>query len=132
MFSRICRFSVFIDRVLFLVSDIYPVLMALNIMKSFNLNKWIICFTFSRERASSSRRLFTAALHSCLLIFSDFSLVFLPSNFLTFAGLHENNEELQAQMLNKGLEEGRTLLMNQAHNNSLAAEFEAMSENEVR
>ena len=34
-------------------------------------------------------------------------------------------------MLNKGLEEGRTLLMNQAHNNSLAAEFEAMSENEV-
>jgi len=45
---------------------------------------------------------------------------------------HENNEELQAQMLNKGLEEGRTLLMNQAHNNSLAAEFEAMSENEVR
>jgi len=46
--------------------------------------------------------------------------------------LHENNEELQAQMLNKGLEEGRTLLMNQAHNNSLAAEFEAMSENEMR
>lgn len=45
---------------------------------------------------------------------------------------HENNEELQAQMLNKGLEEGRTLLMNQAHNNSLAAEFEAMSENEMR
>ena len=35
-------------------------------------------------------------------------------------------------MLNKGLEEGRTLLMNQAHNNSLAAEFEAMSENEMR
>jgi hypothetical protein len=57
---------------------------------------------------------------------------FLPPNFLTFAGLHENNEELQAQMLNKGLEEGRTLLMNQAHNNSLAAEFKAMSENEVR
>jgi len=45
--------------------------------------------------------------------------------------LRENNEELQAQMLNKGLEEGRTLLMNQAHNNSLAAEFEAMSENET-
>eukprot|EP00092_Neocalanus_flemingeri_P095404 GFUD01121385.1.p1 GENE.GFUD01121385.1~~GFUD01121385.1.p1 ORF type:complete len:416 (+),score=139.83 GFUD01121385.1:290-1537(+) len=45
---------------------------------------------------------------------------------------HENNEELQAQMLNKGLEEGRTLLLNQAHNNSLAAEFEAMSENEMR
>jgi len=44
----------------------------------------------------------------------------------------ENNEELQAQMLNKGLEEGRTLLANPAHTNSLAAEFEAMSENEMR
>ena len=125
-FQRSCRVSVFIDLVLFLVSDIFPVLMALNIMKSLNLNKWIICFTFSRER-----ELPPAALHSCLLIFSDFSFIFLPSHFLTFAGLHENNEELQAQMLNKGLEEGRTLLMNQAHNNSLAAEFEAMSENEV-
>jgi len=41
-----------------------------------------------------------------------------------------DNEELQAQMLNKGLEEGRTLLSNPQHNNSLAAEFEAMSENE--
>ena len=35
-------------------------------------------------------------------------------------------------MLNKGLEEGRTLLSNPQHTNSLAAEFEAMSENEVR
>jgi len=43
-----------------------------------------------------------------------------------------DNEELQAQMLNKGLEEGRTLLSNPQHNNSLAAEFEAMSENEMR
>lgn len=43
----------------------------------------------------------------------------------------ENNEELQAQMLNKGLEEGMNLLNNQP-NNSLAAEFEAMSENEMR
>ena len=33
--------------------------------------------------------------------------------------------------MSKSLEEGRTLL-NQANNNSLAAEFEAMSENEVR
>jgi hypothetical protein len=49
-----------------------------------------------------------------------------------FAGFQENNEELQAQMLNKGLEEGRTLLANPQHTNSLAAEFEAMSENEVR
>ena len=35
-------------------------------------------------------------------------------------------------MLNKGLEEGRSLLNNPQHTNSLAAEFEAMSENEVR
>merc|ERR550539_2381923 len=42
----------------------------------------------------------------------------------------ENNEELQAQLVSKSLEEGRTLL-NHANNNSLAAEFEAMSENEV-
>jgi len=45
-------------------------------------------------------------------------------------GFQSDNEELQAQMLNKGLEEGRTLLSNPQHNNSLAAEFEAMSENE--
>jgi len=43
---------------------------------------------------------------------------------------HESNEELQAAMLNKGLEEGRSLLNNPQHTNSLAAEFEAMSENE--
>lgn len=43
----------------------------------------------------------------------------------------ENNEELQAQLVSKSLEEGRTLL-NHANNNSLAAEFEAMSENEMR
>jgi hypothetical protein len=34
-------------------------------------------------------------------------------------------------MLNRSLTEGRQLLVSQAHNNSLAAEFEAMSENEV-
>jgi len=43
----------------------------------------------------------------------------------------ESNEELQAQLVSKSLEEGRTLL-NHANNNSLAAEFEAMSENEMR
>ena len=48
-----------------------------------------------------------------------------------FIGLEEGNEELQAQMLNRSLTEGRQLLVSQAHNNSLAAEFEAMSENEV-
>eukprot|EP00091_Calanus_sinicus_P006813 TRINITY_DN17577_c0_g1_i1.p1 TRINITY_DN17577_c0_g1~~TRINITY_DN17577_c0_g1_i1.p1 ORF type:complete len:176 (-),score=67.26 TRINITY_DN17577_c0_g1_i1:66-593(-) len=41
----------------------------------------------------------------------------------------ESFEELQAQMLSKGLEDGRSLL---AQNNSLAAEFEAMSELELR
>ena len=41
----------------------------------------------------------------------------------------ESYEELQAQMLSKGLQEGRSLL---AQNNSLAAEFEAMSEAELR
>jgi len=45
--------------------------------------------------------------------------------------LQDSNEELHAQMLNKGLEEGRNLLNNQS-DNSLAAEFEAMSENEMR
>merc|ERR1719412_1586678 len=50
-------------------------------------------------------------------------------NFLIFLGYKENNEELQAQLVSKSLEEGRTLL-NHANNNSLAAEFEAMSENE--
>merc|ERR1712192_332377 len=45
---------------------------------------------------------------------------------------HESNEELQAAMLNKGLEEGRSLLNNPQHTNSLAAEFEAMSEKEMR
>ena len=55
---------------------------------------------------------------------------FSPKN-LSISGFHENNEELQAAMLNKGLEEGRSLLNNPQHTNSLAAEFEAMSENEV-
>ena len=61
---------------------------------------------------------------------------YLPHRFsisdLSVSGCHENNEELQAAMLNKGLEEGRSLLNNPQHTNSLAAEFEAMSENEVR
>ena len=50
---------------------------------------------------------------------------------MIFPGYKESNEELQAQLVSKSLEEGRTLL-SQANNNSLAAEFEAMSENEVR
>merc|ERR1719225_2412004 len=42
----------------------------------------------------------------------------------------EGNEELQAALVTKSLEEGRTLL-NDTHDRSLAAEFDAMSENEV-
>jgi len=43
----------------------------------------------------------------------------------------ETNEELQAALMSKSVIEGRTLL-NNTNNNSLAAEFEAMSENEMR
>ncbi|XP_049862950.1 rab11 family-interacting protein 4 isoform X4 [Schistocerca gregaria] len=47
--------------------------------------------------------------------------------------LQESNEELQAQMLTRSLEEGRTLLTNGAGaGNSLAAELEAMSQDEMR
>ena len=64
--------------------------------------------------------------------FSCFFLqVFILILFCVCSGLEEGNEELQAQMLNRSLTEGRQLLVSQAHNNSLAAEFEAMSENEV-
>eukprot|EP00096_Caligus_rogercresseyi_P009079 TRINITY_DN3019_c0_g3_i3.p1 TRINITY_DN3019_c0_g3~~TRINITY_DN3019_c0_g3_i3.p1 ORF type:complete len:454 (-),score=76.84 TRINITY_DN3019_c0_g3_i3:538-1899(-) len=45
--------------------------------------------------------------------------------------LMETNEELQAQMLNRGLEEGK-ILLNGPSDDSLAAEFEAMNENEIR
>ena len=47
--------------------------------------------------------------------------------------LTESNEELQAQMLNRGLEEGKILVNGGGpSDDSLAAEFEAMNENEVR
>merc|ERR1712029_707656 len=42
----------------------------------------------------------------------------------------ESSEELQAALVSKSLEEGRTLL-NSTDNKSLAQEFEAMSENET-
>lgn len=45
-------------------------------------------------------------------------------------GYKESNEELQAALVSKSLEEGRTLL-NDTQDKSLAAEFDAMSENEV-
>lgn len=44
--------------------------------------------------------------------------------------LQESNEELQALMLTRGLEEGRSLLLN-GTSNSLAQELEAMSQNQV-
>ena len=45
-------------------------------------------------------------------------------------GLNENNEDLQAQMLTNGLDAGMRII-SETRNSSLAAEFEAMSENEV-
>jgi len=57
--------------------------------------------------------------------------------FLISTELQETNEELSAQILNQGLENGRILLkeLNTSGDpggNSLAAEFEAMSMEEVR
>ncbi|XP_069688113.1 rab11 family-interacting protein 4 isoform X2 [Periplaneta americana] len=46
--------------------------------------------------------------------------------------LQEANEELQAQMLTRSLEEGRNLLTGVSNGNSLAAELEAMSAQELR
>lgn len=46
-------------------------------------------------------------------------------------GLQEQVEELQAQLLTRGLEEGRELVT-AVQNNSLAAEFEAMSQEELQ
>ena len=59
-------------------------------------------------------------------------MFYFPLSHLVFIGYKESNEELQAQLVSKSLEEGRTLLNHAANNNSLAAEFEAMSENEVK
>lgn len=58
-------------------------------------------------------------------------------DFDFFSELEENNAELNAQMLNQRLEDGRNLLNNMncvvssSGGNSLAAEFEAMSNEEV-
>jgi Rab11 family-interacting protein 3/4 len=48
----------------------------------------------------------------------------------TNKNLQETNEELQALVLTRGLEEGRSLLLN-GTSNSLAQELEAMSQNQV-
>lgn len=45
--------------------------------------------------------------------------------------LKDSNEELQAQLLNTSIQEGRSLLHTGADSNSLAAEFEAMSKDEI-
>jgi len=45
--------------------------------------------------------------------------------------LKESNEELHAQLFSRGLEEGRSLL-NEHNDNSLAAEFEVMSQEDIR
>lgn len=49
----------------------------------------------------------------------------------TSLGLREANDELQAQLFSRGLEEGRTLLSEHLTCNSLAAEFEVMSQDDV-
>ncbi|KAG8234111.1 hypothetical protein J437_LFUL010958 [Ladona fulva] len=58
-----------------------------------------------------------------------------------FSALREANEELEAQLLTLGLEQGRTLLLSsrtggvlgeEEKANSLAAELEAMSQDEVK
>ena len=43
----------------------------------------------------------------------------------------EKNQELEGEMLNKGLEEGKELLHNQSNTKTLAAELEEMSDKEV-
>jgi hypothetical protein len=50
---------------------------------------------------------------------------------INVADLQETNEELQAQMLTRSLEEGRNLLTGVGNGNSLAEELEAMSAQEV-
>jgi len=52
-------------------------------------------------------------------------------NLENVADLQETNEELQAQMLTRSLEEGRNLLTGVGNGNSLAEELEAMSAQEV-
>jgi len=46
--------------------------------------------------------------------------------------LRDANDELQAQLFSRGLEEGRTLLNEHPATNSLAAEFEVMSQDDIR
>ncbi|XP_032790351.2 rab11 family-interacting protein 4 isoform X2 [Daphnia magna] len=48
------------------------------------------------------------------------------------SSLREANDELQAQLFSRGLEEGRTLLSEHLTCNSLAAEFEVMSQDDIR
>jgi hypothetical protein len=52
-------------------------------------------------------------------------------NLENVADLQETNEELQAQMLTRSLEEGHNLLTGVGNGNSLAEELEAMSAQEV-
>lgn len=59
-----------------------------------------------------------------------FDLMIIGPLFDDSKGLRESNDELQAQLFSRGLEEGRTLL-NEHNDNSLAAEFEVMSQEDV-
>ena len=51
---------------------------------------------------------------------------------MSVAGLLDKNQDLEGEILNKGLDEGTELLLNQSNTKTLAAELEEMSENEVR
>lgn len=71
---------------------------------------------------------------SVFLIFKSLKRVALskrPFVIYFFKGLREANDELQAQLFSRGLEEGRTLLNEHLASNSLAAEFEVMSQDDV-
>ena len=48
-----------------------------------------------------------------------------------FAGLVDKNQELEGEILNKGIEQGKDLLFEQANTKTLAAELEEISNKKV-
>ena len=68
----------------------------------------------------------------CKNNFLKLALLTIQELTLFVAGLLDKNQELEGEILNKGLKEGEELLLNQSNTKTLAAELEEMSENEVR
>ena len=68
----------------------------------------------------------------CKNNFLKLALLTIQELTLFVAGLMDKNQELEGEILNKGLKEGEELLRNQSHTKTLAVELEEMSENEVR